>query len=120
MSGRDSEGPNIGLISSLACYGRVNDYGFIETPYENIETGEVSISAAEEHRDHVIRQAIKDDVILNAEDLTIARRKGETETVKAEEADLKDVGAGQLISVAAALIPFLQNDDANRELMDQT
>ena len=112
------EGPNIGLISSLACYGRVNDYGFIETPYKNLESGEVKYySAAEEHKDHVIRQAIADTTALSGDDLTIARRRGETETVKAEEADLVDVGAGQLISVAAALIPFLQNDDANRALM---
>jgi DNA-directed RNA polymerase subunit beta len=112
------EGPNIGLISSLACYGRVNEYGFIETPYKDLESGEVKYySAAEEHRDHVIRQAIKDSTNLQGDDLTIARRRGETETVKAEEANLVDVGAGQLISVAAALIPFLQNDDANRALM---
>lgn len=112
------EGPNIGLISSLACYGRVNEYGFIETPYRNLTTGDVKYySAAEEHKDHVIRQAIPDGKVLESDDLTIARRKGETENVKAEEADLVDVGAGQLISVAAALIPFLQNDDANRALM---
>lgn len=111
------EGPNIGLISSLACYGRVNEYGFIETPYVNLEDRSVSYySAAEEHKDHVIRQAVTAGS-LNPDELTIARRSGETETVKAEEADLADVGAGQLISVAAALIPFLQNDDANRALM---
>lgn len=111
------EGPNIGLISSLACYGRVNEYGFIETPYRNLESGTIDYySASEEHKDHVIRQAVRpgeeDD-----DGYTIARRSGETETVKASEADLADVGTGQLISVAAALIPFLQNDDANRALM---
>jgi DNA-directed RNA polymerase subunit beta len=117
------EGQNIGLISSLASYARVNDYGFIESPYKRIrETPEEKLgtvryyTATEEHHDHVIAQAssqatIPDDAYI------LARRKGEPETVRGEEADLMDVGSTQLVSVAASLIPFLQNDDANRALM---
>lgn len=113
------EGPNIGLISSLASYARVNDHGFIETPYVNLKDRTVKYySAAEEHRGHVIRQAAPRLAPgQEPEEYTVARRSWVTETVKAEEADLSDVGAGQLISVAAALIPFLQNNDANRALM---
>ena len=112
------EGPNIGLISSLASYARVNDHGFIETPYLNLSDGSVKYySAAEEHRGHVIRQAVAPTKPGEEEEYTVARRSWVTETVRLEEADLSDVGAGQLISVAAALIPFLQNNDANRALM---
>jgi DNA-directed RNA polymerase subunit beta len=113
------EGPNIGLISSLASYARVNDYGFIETPYESIkgeESGKVRYyDATDEHTEHVISQASSRGA--KADDFIIARRNGETETVKAEEADLRDVATTQLVSIAASLIPFLQNDDANRALM---
>ncbi|MCY4444181.1 MAG: DNA-directed RNA polymerase subunit beta [Proteobacteria bacterium] len=113
------EGPNIGLICSLASYARVNDNGFIETPYRNLSDNSVKYySAAEEHRGHVITQA--SPKLKKGEkpgEYTVARRSWETETVRVEEADLSDVGAGQLISVAAALIPFLQNNDANRALM---
>ena len=113
------EGPNIGLISSLASYARVNDHGFIETPYRSLKDNSIKYySAAEEHRGHVIRQAApRLTAGEQAEEYTVARRSWVTETVKVEEADLSDVGAGQLISVAAALIPFLQNNDANRALM---
>ena len=113
------EGPNIGLISSLASYARVNDYGFIETPYESIkgdQSGSVRYyDATDEHSEHVISQASSRGA--KSDDFIIARRNGETETVKAEEADLRDVATTQLVSVAASLIPFLQNDDANRALM---
>ena len=112
------EGPNIGLISSLATYARVNEYGFIETPYRKVEDNSIKYySAAEEDKGYVIRQA---GVKLNpgeTEDYTVARRSWNTETIRVEEADLSDVGAGQLVSVAASLIPFLQNNDANRALM---
>ncbi|MBC7660327.1 MAG: DNA-directed RNA polymerase subunit beta [Chitinophagaceae bacterium] len=114
------EGPNIGLISSLASYAKVNEYGFIETPFKSL-TGENGgkdavryYSAAEEHQDHVIAQA---GDIGSADDMVYARRAGENEIVRAEEADLMDVSTSQLVSVAANLIPFLQNDDANRALM---
>lgn len=116
------EGPNIGLIASMATFGRVNDYGFIETPYKNLEAKAGSkdavkyYTATEEHKNHVIAQAsvledTKDD------DLIAVRRRGESEIARADEANLMDVSTNQLVSVAASLIPFLQNDDANRALM---
>lgn len=113
------EGPNIGLISSLATYAKVNEFGFIETPYKKIDEKDPEKSvhyytAAEEHEDHVIAQASRPHA---GEDLVYARRAGESEIVRADEADLMDVSASQLVSVAASLIPFLQNDDANRALM---
>ncbi len=115
------EGPNIGLISSLAGYARVNEYGFIETPYQAIkgeEKGNVKYySAFEEHQDHVIAQAEFDVETASPDEMIGARADGESMTIRAEEADLKDVGTTQLVSVAASLIPFLQNDDANRALM---
>lgn len=109
------EGPNIGLISSLASFARVNEYGFIETPYLDLGSKEVSYySAAEEHDGHVIAQATELGAV---DDLISARRSGDTEIVRTDEADLMDVSTSQLVSVAANLIPFLQNDDANRALM---
>ncbi|MES2746195.1 MAG: DNA-directed RNA polymerase subunit beta [Bdellovibrionota bacterium] len=114
------EGPNIGLISSLASYAKVNEYGFIETPFKSLTDengGKLAVryySAAEEHQDHVIAQA---GDIGSPDDLVYARRAGENEIVRGEEADLMDVSTSQLVSVAANLIPFLQNDDANRALM---
>ena len=115
------EGPNIGLIASLASYARVNEYGFIETPYRSLRDGDKKssvnwYSAREEQRDHVIAQAVKDGT-YQPDDLIGARRAGESEIVRAEESDLMDVSTNQLVSVAASLIPFLQNDDANRALM---
>ena len=115
------EGPNIGLISSLASYARVNEYGFIETPYKNLqETDQAKAvryySATEEHKDHVIAQAMNPGT-HQSEDLIGVRRQGESEIARFEEADLMDVSTNQLVSVAASLIPFLQNDDANRALM---
>ncbi|MCB9228394.1 MAG: DNA-directed RNA polymerase subunit beta [Deltaproteobacteria bacterium] len=117
------EGPNIGLISSLASFARVNSYGFIETPYKDIrekdQDGKFTVryySASEEHQDHVIAQAMHDRDFSDDEYIGV-RRKGESEIVRGEEADLMDVATTQLVSVAANLIPFLQNDDANRALM---
>ncbi len=115
------EGPNIGLISSLATFARVNDYGFIETPYRDLREPDLKkavryYSASEEHRDHVIAQAGKLEA-AKADDLVGVRRQGESEIARAEEADLMDVSTNQLVSVAASLVPFLQNDDANRALM---
>lgn len=119
------EGPNIGLISSLASYARVNEYGFIETPYKVIRTedgdpkdiGKVKyLSASEEHKDHVISQASESERLVEGEYVS-ARRRGEPEIVPGEEVDMSDVATTQLVSVAANLIPFLQNDDANRALM---
>jgi DNA-directed RNA polymerase subunit beta len=109
------EGPNIGLISSLASFAKVNEYGFIETPFKTLEDNDVKYyTAAEEHDDHVIAQA---SYLNSDEELVYARRAGENEIVRADEADLMDVSTSQLVSVAANLIPFLQNDDANRALM---
>jgi DNA-directed RNA polymerase subunit beta len=117
------EGPNIGLINSLATYARVNKYGFIETPYRKVVGGRVSddvvyLSAIEETK-HYIAQA---NVALTgdskfAEDLVIARHAGDVLIVPADKIDYVDVSPKQLVSVAAALIPFLENDDANRALM---
>ena len=117
------EGPNIGLINSLATYARVNKYGFIESPYRKVINGKVSdevvyLSAMEETR-HYIAQA---SVPLTkagkfAEDLISCRHGGDAQMVPAEKVDYVDVSPKQLVSVAAALIPFLENDDANRALM---
>jgi DNA-directed RNA polymerase subunit beta len=117
------EGPNIGLINSLATYARVNKYGFIETPYRTVNNGKVSkdvtyLSAIEEGK-HYIAQAnvalTKDNKF--AEDMVIARNYGDVLSVPADKIDYVDVSPKQLVSVAAALIPFLENDDANRALM---
>jgi DNA-directed RNA polymerase subunit beta len=117
------EGPNIGLINSLATYARVNKYGFIETPYRTVDNGKVSkdvvyLSAIEEGK-HFIAQAnvelTKDNHF--AEEMVIARNYGDVLPVPADKIDYVDVSPKQLVSVAAALIPFLENDDANRALM---
>jgi len=117
------EGPNIGLINSLATYARVNKYGFIETPYRIVTNGVVTaevryLSAMEEGR-YVIAQA---NSPLNEkgefqEDLVSVREGGEFRLARPEDISLMDVSPKQLVSVAAALIPFLENDDANRALM---
>jgi DNA-directed RNA polymerase subunit beta len=117
------EGPNIGLISSLTTYARVNEYGFIETPYRRVEGGRVTdrveyLSALGEE-DHVIAQANApiDNRGHFASDLVSARKGGEFVMARPEEIDFMDVSPNQLVSVAASLIPFLENDDANRALM---
>ncbi|MEH2476422.1 DNA-directed RNA polymerase beta subunit [Nitrobacteraceae bacterium AZCC 2299] len=117
------EGPNIGLINSLATFARVNKYGFVETPYRKVKDGRVTdevvyLSAMEEGR-YYVAQA---NVTLDAkgrftEDLIICRHSGDVLPVTADKVDYMDVSPKQLVSVAAALIPFLENDDANRALM---
>jgi DNA-directed RNA polymerase subunit beta len=117
------EGPNIGLINSLATYARVNQYGFIESPYRRVRDGRVTdevvyLSAMEEGR-YAIAQA---NVEVDAEgritaELTSCRKGGEFVMLHPRDIDLIDVSPKQLVSVAAALIPFLENDDANRALM---
>jgi DNA-directed RNA polymerase subunit beta len=117
------EGPNIGLIASLSTYARVNDFGFVETPYRKVKDGRVSdevvyLSALEEE-EHTIAQA---NAPLDAKgnftaDLISARIGGEFTMVRPEAVEFMDVSPNQLVSVAAALIPFLENDDANRALM---
>jgi len=117
------EGPNIGLIASLTTYARVNEFGFIETPYREVEKGRVTdriryLSALEEE-DHVIAQANApiDSRGTFTADLVSARKGGEFVMARPEEVDFMDVSPNQLVSVAASLIPFLENDDANRALM---
>jgi DNA-directed RNA polymerase subunit beta len=117
------EGPNIGLINNLATYAHVNKYGFIETPYRKIVNGKVTnevvyLSAMEEAK-HYVAQA---NAPLNEKgefknDLVIARHAGDNGLTPKESIDLMDVSPKQVISVAASLIPFLENDDANRALM---
>ncbi|MEZ5795565.1 DNA-directed RNA polymerase subunit beta [Albidovulum sp.] len=117
------EGPNIGLINSLATYARVNKYGFIETPYRRVREGKVTddvqyMSATEEMR-HTVAQA---NATLDADgnflnELVSTRQAGEYTLAPRDQVDLIDVSPKQLVSVAASLIPFLENDDANRALM---
>ncbi|MGI5863373.1 MAG: DNA-directed RNA polymerase subunit beta [Myxococcales bacterium] len=117
------EGPNIGLIASLSTYARVNEYGFVETPYRRVEEGkvtkEVTFYSALEEEKHTIAQANapvdKKGAFVNP--MVSCRRGGDTVQARSEEADLMDVSPNQLVSVAASLIPFLENDDANRALM---
>ncbi|NDC23882.1 MAG: DNA-directed RNA polymerase subunit beta, partial [Proteobacteria bacterium] len=116
------EGPNIGLISSLSTYGRVNEYGFIETPYRQLKDGkvteEVTFYSALEEENHTIASA---KVPLKAgkidPDFVSARKQGEVVLVRKDDVDLMDVAPNQLVSIAASLVPFLENDDANRALM---
>jgi DNA-directed RNA polymerase subunit beta len=117
------EGPNIGLIASLATYARVNQYGFIETPYRVVKGGvitdEIRYFTALEEEVNVIAQANVpcDDKGNITQKSLIARAKLEFAVVPKEEITLMDVGPSQLVSVAASLVPFLENDDANRALM---
>jgi len=117
------EGPNIGLINSLATYARVNKYGFVETPYRKVKDGRVTdevvyLSAMEEGRYYVAQaNAVIDARGRFTEDLIVCRHAGDVHMVTPDKVDYMDVSPKQLVSVAAALIPFLENDDANRALM---
>ncbi len=117
------EGPNIGLINSLATFARVNKYGFIEAPYRRVKDGIVShevvyLSAMEEFK-YTVAQANAPIGANNelTEDLVVCRQAGEVVMITRDKVDFMDVSPKQLVSVAAALIPFLENDDANRALM---
>jgi DNA-directed RNA polymerase subunit beta len=118
------EGPNIGLIGSLSVYARVNPFGFIETPYRKVVEGVVSddieyLTADEEDR-HVVAQAnspIDDNGRFTEERVLVRRKGGEVEYVSSSEVDYMDVSPRQMVSVATAMIPFLEHDDANRALM---
>ena len=118
------EGPNIGLISSLSSYARVNEYGFIETPYRLVKdkklTDEIRYFTATEEENKVIAQ-VSNKILKEARfrdgDFVAARRKGEFAMVNPEEVEMMDIAPDQLVSVAASLIPFLEHDDANRALM---
>ncbi len=117
------EGPNIGLINSLATYARINKYGFIESPYRKVVdlkiTDEVIYLSAMEEGRYTIAQADTnlDDKGRITDTLVSCRQRGEFVTVPAEQIDMIDVSPKQLVSVATSLIPFLENDDANRALM---
>ena len=117
------EGPNIGLITSLACFARVNDLGFVETPYRVVKnnkvTNEIAWLDANREEDAVIAQA---NALLNedgtfAEELVLSRQQGDVPLLAPSRVDYMDVAPEQLVSIAAALIPFLEHDDANRALM---
>ncbi|WP_372735426.1 DNA-directed RNA polymerase subunit beta [Nocardioides sp.] len=118
------EGPNIGLIGSLASYGRINPFGFVETPYRKVSKGKVTnqidyLTADDEDR-YVIAQAnaaLDDKDKFVEERVLVRQRRGEVSEVLADEVDYMDVSPRQMVSVATALIPFLEHDDANRALM---
>ncbi|MBX9919403.1 MAG: DNA-directed RNA polymerase subunit beta, partial [Mycolicibacterium frederiksbergense] len=118
------EGPNIGLIGSLSVYARVNPFGFIETPYRKVVDGQVTdqidyLTADEEDR-HIVAQAnspLDGDGRFTDEKILVRRKGGEVEFVSATDVDYMDVSPRQMVSVATAMIPFLEHDDANRALM---
>ena len=119
------EGPNIGLIGSLSSYARVNAFGFVETPYRKVVDGKVTdqidyLTADEEDR-HVIAQAntpVERRRRRSPSNRVLVRRKGgEVDHIRPDEVDYMDVSARQMVSVATAMIPFLEHDDANRALM---
>ena len=118
------EGPNIGLIGSLASYGRINAFGFVETPYRKVQDGQVSDEvvylSADEEDEHVIAQAnapLTPDSHFAEERVLVRTKGGEVEYVPGDAVDYMDVAARQMVSAATALIPFLEHDDANRALM---
>jgi DNA-directed RNA polymerase subunit beta len=118
------EGPNIGLIGSLATYARVTPFGFIETPYRKVVDGRVTdridYLTADEEDEHVIAQAnapLTNDNHFAEPRVLVRRRGGEVENIQASEVDYMDVSPRQMVSVATAMIPFLEHDDANRALM---
>jgi len=119
------EGQNIGLINSLACYVKVNKYGFMETPYLRIDktsgkvTNELKYMSADEEQNHIIAQAnvlLNDDMTIQDERV-VARHLGETKMFDAVDCDYMDVSPKQIVSISTACIPFLEHDDANRALM---
>jgi len=118
------EGPNIGLIGSLASYGRINPFGFVETPYRKVVDGTVTeqidyLTATDEDR-FIVAQAnsiLNEDGTFAEDNVLVRQRGGEAELRPASEVDYMDVSPRQMVSVATALIPFLEHDDANRALM---
>jgi DNA-directed RNA polymerase subunit beta len=118
------EGPNIGLIGSLASYGRINPFGFVETPYRKVVKGKVTTQidylTADDEDKYVIAQAnapLDDKSRFTEERVLVRQRHGEVSEILADEVDYMDVSPRQMVSVATALIPFLEHDDANRALM---
>jgi DNA-directed RNA polymerase subunit beta len=118
------EGPNIGLIGSLSTYARINPYGFVETPYRKVVDGRVTdqvdyLTADEEDR-HVVAQAnspVSDDGSFSEPRVLVRRKGGEVDYLDPHDVDYMDVSPRQMVSVATAMIPFLEHDDANRALM---
>jgi DNA-directed RNA polymerase subunit beta len=118
------EGPNIGLIGSLASFARINAFGFIETPYRQVVNGKVTnkidyLTASDED-EHIVAQAgapVKEDGTLAEERVLVRIKGGEVDTVPASRVDYMDVSPRQMVSIATSLIPFLEHDDANRALM---
>jgi len=117
------EGPNIGLINSLSVYAKVNDFGFLETPYRKVDNGKVTdeiqyVSAIEEGEFVIAQASVKLDKNNKfVEELVPVRYRNEFELMTVDRVDLMDVSPQQVVSIAAALIPFLEHDDANRALM---
>ncbi len=118
------EGPNIGLIGSLSSYGRINPFGFVETPYRRVVDGQVTDEVvyltADEEDEHVIAMAnapLTDEGHFAEARVLVRAKEGEAELVPAAEVDFMDVSARQMVSVATAMIPFLEHDDVNRALM---
>jgi DNA-directed RNA polymerase subunit beta len=118
------EGPNIGLIGSLATYGRINAFGFVETPYRKVAKGKVTDQVdyltADEEDEHVIAQAnspLTDNDTFAEARVLVRRKGGEVEFIPADDVDYMDVSPRQMVSVPTAMIPFLEHDDANRALM---
>ena len=118
------EGPNIGLIGSLASYGRINPFGFVETPYRKVTKGKVTDQVdyltADDEDKYVIAQAnapLDDKDRFTEERVLVRQRHGDVSEVLADDVDYMDVSPRQMVSVATALIPFLEHDDANRALM---
>jgi DNA-directed RNA polymerase subunit beta len=118
------EGPNIGLIGSLASYARINEFGFIETPYRKVDgnrvTDQVDYLTADEEDRHVIAQAnapLDTDNRFSEDRVLVRRKGGELDFVPSDEVDYMDISPKQIVSISAALIPFIEHDDANRALM---
>jgi DNA-directed RNA polymerase subunit beta len=118
------EGPNIGLIGSLSSYARVNAFGFVETPYrkvvEGVVTDQIDYLTADEEDRHVVAQAntlLDADGSMTERRVLVRRKGGEVDYIPPDEVDYMDVSARQMVSVATAMIPFLEHDDANRALM---
>ncbi len=117
------EGPNIGLIVSLATFGRINEYGFIETPYRKVVDRKVTneviyLTASEEEKETICQSTVNlDENGRIVDDFVGVRRQGEFVMVPAEEVTAIDIAPNQMVSVSSGLIPFLENDDANRALM---
>ena len=118
------EGPNIGLIGSLASYARVNSFGFIETPYrkvvDGVVTDEVDYLTADEEDRYVVAQAntkFDENGVITEDRVTVRLKKGDIQVVDGKDINYMDVSPRQMVSVATAMIPFLEHDDANRALM---